>query len=176
MWVDRLYLLFNLTHLPSPSPPPPPSVPFKPGESVHLTSSEPGNWSTFFHPLTVVTMTLLLITGNGAAGWWVSQHARGVRPTGQAVNDERQGRRWKKRKERGGEEKKKDRRNSLHLRARRLDSTSVARKWSTRMDDFNTIFSNSIQFFLCPFSKEQRWRKTVCGEWSLWDHLCSTVI
>lgn len=39
-------------------------------------------------------------------------------------------------------------------------------KWSTRMDDFNTIFADSIElFFYCLFSKEQRWRT---GKQTVW--------
>lgn len=111
-------------------------------------------------------MTLHLITGNAADGWWVGQHARGVRPTGQAVNDERWRQWWKKgRKKIMVEEKGTHCTWKGQGRERDWIPLRSHAKWSTRMDDFDTIFANSIQFcflgfifFYCSFSKEQRWR------------------
>ena len=145
--LDRLYLLFYVTqtyfiwHV-SPSPPPPFSVLFRPGESVHLTSSVPGNRSTFFHPLGAITMTTL--NNRQRRGWMMSQSTKKNkkreewRRRGQAVNDEKNG-------DSGG---------------KRLDSPRSHTKWSTRMiltQSVKTVFSFFFFFLMPPFFlKEQK--------------------
>lgn len=139
--LDRLYLLFYvmqtyfLWHF-SPSPPPL-SVLFRPGESVHLTSSVPGNRSTFFHPLTAVTMTTL--NNRQRHGWKMSQS------TNERSDDGGPGSEWW---EMGTEERKKE----THCTWIPLARSQMINKdlW------LNTIFENSIQFFYAPFSKEQK--------------------
>lgn len=71
------------------------SVLFKLGESVHLTSSLPGNQSTFYHLLTSVTMT----TPNSSrqrAHWWVSRQTHRSDDGGQDGANEKCGQRRKK--------------------------------------------------------------------------------
>lgn len=147
--LDRLFLLLYVTqtyfvwHF-SPSPPPF-SVLFKLGESVHLTCSVPGNRSTFFHPLTGVTMTTL--NNRQRRGRMMSQS------TNERSDDGGPGGEWW---EMGREEEKGKKETHSTWKWGDWIPPSVAHKWSTRMYDFNAIFENSIQFFLCPFSKEQK--------------------
>lgn len=109
-------------------------------------------------------MTLLLITGNGAAGWWVGQHARAVRPTCQAVNDERWGHWWKK-------EGKKIMVEGKDLTAPESDwretgfrlgrTQNDQQGWMISTQSLQTVFilfvCLFVLFFYCSFSKEQRW-------------------
>lgn len=116
------------------------SVLFKLGESVHLTSSVPGNQSAFFHPLIAVTMT----TPNNPqqrAGWWVSQQTQRSDDGGHGGGNEKRGQ-WKK--------KNKTPPTHLHLKGRSLDFPL----WHTNDQQGCMIltesFENSVQFSILP--------------------------
>ena len=141
--LDRLYLLFYVTpaYFVSHFSSSPFSVLFKPGESVHLTSSVPGNRSTFFHPRTAVTMTTLN-NRQRRAGWRVGQQNE---RSGDNGGDEKWEQRERERERDGGKKQ-----NSLHLRESERTGLPLCRTHMINKDDFNTIFENSIQFFLMP--------------------------
>ena len=142
--LNRLYLLFYVTqtcfiwHV-SPSPPPPFSVLFRPGESVHLTSSVPGNRSTFFHPLGAITMTTL--NNWQRRSWMMSQSTRKKNER----SDDGGARRWMMRKT-----------GTVEGR----DWIPLGRTQMINKDDFNTTCENSIQlfffFYASFFLKEQK--------------------
>lgn len=117
------------------------SVLFKLGESVHLTSSVPGNQSAFFHPLIAVTMT----TPNNPqqrAGWWVSQQTQRSDDGGHGGGNEKRGQ-WKKNKQKTPP-------THLHLKGRSLDFPL----WHTNDQQGCMIltesFENSVQFSILP--------------------------
>lgn len=118
------------------------SVLFKLGESVHLTSSVPGNQSAFFHPLIAVTMT----TPNNPqqrAGWWVSQQTQRSDDGGHGGGNEKRGQ-WKKKNQTPP--------NSPAPEREESGFPSVAHKWSTGMYDFNRIFWKQCSVFHPPVS------------------------
>lgn len=117
------------------------SVLFKLGESVHLTSSVPGNQSAFFHPLIAVTMTTDLITRNSVPDDESVNRRRGVTTAGTAVE---------MRKGDSGKKKTKPPPTHLHLKGRSLDFPL----WHTNDQQGCMIltesFENSVQFSILP--------------------------